>query len=298
MRFPATTARLLTTIIIPLLVSGTVIGLVGQRLRQPSPLAVAAERVSALYQPGDLVLLHPESRQLDIALFPADLDVVATNALPVGLDRFQRVILVRARERNIPAMRRMLAARSNLLFQDDVEGQTIELFQLDAPQRPVVDLAAALPAARVFVEPDDGDRYECPWLGDRFDCPDADWTWVGTTTETFDSHVHRCVWSHPVDGGDLVITYPDIRDATHISGWYGLTDYAVSIPDGRPVTLEIRAGETTRRFRAYNRRGRTPLHFEMPDDFEGPVELRVSARRPGVRHLCWDLATVAATGGD
>lgn len=286
-----TSTRFILTIVLPLVAAIAAVAVAAHRATQAPEFVQAARVVEAMRADGDLVIVYPEDRFPDLELLDPSIDAIAASSLPAELNRFERVFLIRARDEHPPAIRRMLAARSTLLHADDVEGLTVELFQLDAPDRVVLDLMDSIRTARVTVQARGEDPVECPWSADRFDCPDADWTWVGATTQVFAGEPQQCVWMHPVDGADVAIEFP-VVSGTHVTGWYGLTDYAVSIPDGSPVRMALVAGSERERFRAHRQTGRRPLEFELPEDYSGPLRIVVSASRAGVRHFCWDLQVV------
>ena len=288
---PTSNTKIFAAIAIPVLASILVLAATASKWALPPAMAEVADRVEALALPGDLVIVTPENRFPELYWFDDELDVVALDDIAPDVDRFDRVILVRPRSDHPPAMRRMLAGRGDLLLAEDVRRLTVELFQLRGRDSVTGDLAERLPEALVSIVPQRGEPIPCPWLGDRFDCAEAAWTWVGPTVQTFAGEPHGCVWMHPVADADLVVSYEDV-EGTHVTGWYGLTDYAVSVPDGGPVRMRLTSGSQTGRFRAHDQRGRRPVRFRLPEGHDGTLEISVSASRPGVRHFCWDLQTV------
>lgn len=290
-----TTTGYLLTIALPLVAAICVLVWLATRAAEPPAIAQAAEHVESLYVPGDLVVLFPQDRFPDLEFFDERIAAVAASQLPEELERFQRVILVRGRGVDAPVIRRMISARAQRLYTTDVASFSIDLYQLDDPETVLFDLSDQIETAEVHIEPRGEDPVDCPWMGTRFDCPDADWTWVGDSTEVFAGEPFRCVWAHPVDDAELVIRFPEVT-GTHVTGWYGLTDYAVSIPDGGPVRMTLEAGDESDRFRAHRQTGRRSLRFALPEDYTGPLEMRISASRPGVRHFCWDLQVVDSRG--
>ena len=291
---PTSNTKLLAAIAVPLSVLVGIAAATASRWMRPPAMAEVANKVAALALPGDLVVLTPENRFTELYFFDEGLDVAALDSIPPDVDRFARVILVRPRADHPPSMRRMLAGRADLLVVDEVRSFAIELFQLRSRDEITGDLADRLPEALVSIVPQRGEPVPCPWLGDRFDCAEAAWTWVGPTVQTFSGEPHGCVWMHPVEDAELVVSYEGV-EGTHVTGWYGLTDYAVSIPEGGPVRMRITAGSETGRFRAHDQRGRRPIRLRLPDGHDGKLEISVSASRPGGRHFCWDLQTVEST---
>ncbi len=291
---PTSNTKIIAAIAVPvvasiLLLAGTASHWIGQ-----PPVAEVASHVESLALPGDLVILTPENRFIELHWFDEGLDAVALDDLPTDLERFRRVLLVRPQTNNSPPIRRLLASQADLLLIEDVREFTVELYQLRDHPTVTADLGEMLPQGLVSIVPQRGESIPCPWLGDRFDCAEAEWTWVGPTVQTFDSQPHRCIWMHPVDDGEVVLSYEGLS-GTHVTGWYGLTDYAVGLPAGGPVRMRLSAGSETGRFRAHDQLGRRPVHFKFPDDHDGTLEISVSASRAGGRHFCWDLQTVESS---
>jgi len=242
------------------------------------------------HEPGDLVIVAPAARAFDLGLLPPAMAAIAADAPPDDLTGFSRVIVVRPRVNTAARIGDELATQARLLAAEDAGPLVAELYQLDAPTETVVSLDAILPLAEVeFVV--DGEANPCPWRNDRFDCGVADWTWVGSTTQTFRGEPFACIWAHPVEGAELRITFPPIQ-GERLVGWYGLTDYAVGIADGTPVRFEVQAGAASGRFRAHRQPGRRPFSVVLPRGHDGPIRFTIAAQRAGVRHFCWSARTL------
>lgn len=295
--------RAALTLLAPLLGAAVLVAWSAWRLGQPSDIEQAAAWVQSVAQPRDLVLVTPADRVLDLHHFDG-LDVLSASTLPPELDRFDRVFLVRPTSDNPPGIQRMLGGRSRLLLAETFESEQVELFQMQPMPPLITDLSANIEQATVWVVEDDGERVDCPWNVDRFQCGDAPWTYVGATQQIFEGEPIPCVWAHPVDDATLHIEFRGVYGVERLNGWYGLTDYAVSIPDGRRVTLRVNAGDTERRYMARQVRGRTPIDVHVRGDDDGVVRLEVSSQSPGVRHLCWSLQALGSVppagepGGD
>lgn len=280
--------RAALSLIAPLALALALVVAASVQFAQPSDLQEAAEHIAQAARPGDLVVLYPEGRALDLRHFEG-LDAVAASETFPELDRYSRVALVRELSDAPPSFRRRITSRGHLLSSQDFGGVTVDWIQLEAPPIVVMDMTENIERARVVVV-EDGEEAECPWSADRFDCLDAPWTYVGETQQTFEGQPHRCVWAHPIEDATLRIELPAADGADRLVGWYGLTDYAVSTPDGGPVTLRVETSERTRTVRVRQIAGRIPLDLPLGDD--GTATLRVSSRTPGVRHLCFDLQAV------
>lgn len=285
------------TLLAPLLAATALIAVSAWQLQRPTPVREASDWVRDLYRQGDLVLLYPENRLLDLTHFDGT-DALAASQLPAELVRFDRVFLVRSMSDSAPPIQRMLSGRGRLVLSEGFGDLTVELFQLEPPPPAIADLSAAIADARVWIEPDEGEPIPCPWMADRFQCGEADWTYVGRTQQGFDGQPHSCIWSHPIEDATLVIAFDGLPALDRVTGWFGLTDYAVSIPDGRRTTLVIEGGTTERRFMARRIRGRTPIDVRFAEPTTA-IRLEVTADGAGVRHLCWELqahATPAPEG--
>ena len=64
-----TTTRFTLTIVIPLVLAGALLVAVAHKANRGPDIALAAEIAAALFEPGDLVVLYPETRFPDLAFF-------------------------------------------------------------------------------------------------------------------------------------------------------------------------------------------------------------------------------------
>lgn len=280
--------RAALSLLAPLVIAVALVVAASVQFARPSDIQAAAEQVLAVARSGDLVLLHPADRTLDLRHFDG-VDAISAGSVPPELDRYQRVALVRTRSDAPPSIRRLIVSRGSLLSTRDIGNVTVDWIQLGPPPTLVRDLTNDIEQATVYVM-QDGERADCPWEVDRFACLDAPWTYVGATQQTFEGEPHRCIWAHPIEDATLHIELPPAPGADRLVGWYGLTDYAVSIPDGGPVTMRVDNGARARTVRVRQIRGRLPFDTRVGED--GTVTLQISARQPGVRHLCFDIQAV------
>lgn len=108
------------------------------------------------------------------------------------------------------------------------------------PGRTVVaDLAQYLPSGLAEVDGPHGTVACQPWDGDRFQCPQGDWNYVGRTILTADGMMRDCVWMHPPAQGPLTLLIPDVPLGERLEGHYGLHDVAGRTLDRAPVRLRI-----------------------------------------------------------
>lgn len=261
------------------------------------PLDAIASAVVDQGLDGDLVLLADHDLHFETPRF-APLVAIATDRIPPELNRVPRVFVVSETDDTPGALEASVSRNGTRLWSHQNEAWRAELYQMRSAAVPVDDLGAQLALADVeLVSPEGSGTEACPWDGDRFRCPGEEWVWVGPTVQVFAGQPHRCVWAHPSSLADLRITFRHVAGATHVEGWFGLTDYAASIPDGGRVTLELRAGSQTRAFTAQHTRGRRVLDWALPANHDGPLEMTIRADHAGVRHFCWDIRTsLRATG--
>lgn len=261
------------------------------------PLDEIARAVAAQGLSGDLVLLADHDLHFETPRF-APLVAVATDRVPPELNRVPRVFVVSEADDTTGALEASVARNGTRLWAHQNTEWRVELYQMRSASVPVLDLGAHLALATVeLVAPDGSGTEACPWDGERFRCPGEEWVWVGPTVQVFAGQPHRCIWSHPSSLADLRVTFEQVSGATHVEGWFGLTDYAASIPDGGRVTLELSAGSQSRTFTAQHTRGRRMVDWLLPANYDGPLTLTVAADHAGVRHFCWDLRTsLRATG--
>ncbi|MFT4703270.1 MAG: hypothetical protein ACI81R_000959 [Bradymonadia bacterium] len=284
--------RVVLSLLVPLLLAVALVTSVARDVRQPDDLGLSAQLVDDMATAGDLVVLVPESRTIDLHVFNGH-DAIAVSRLPAEFQRVSRVFLVRDAWAQNPSTRRQLAARGTLLLSRTYGDITVDLFQLRAMPPALRSLDQQLASATVQIVPNDDAEapYDCTLEGDRFQCGEAEWTYVGPVTQTMAGEPHQCIWSHPIEDADLVITFPAVPGAERLVGWYGLSDYAAHLHDGGRVTLEVETGAAPQRFMARRIPGRQSIDTRVADP-SAPIVLRVSAIQPGVRHLCWSLTAL------
>ncbi len=255
------------------------------------PMPQAAPLVQALALHADTVMVTSHAAHLDTPYF-GDSSTIATSRVPLETDRLRRVILTGHVDEQLNSVARFFRLQGHTLLNQTVGDQFVEVIQFDRRDTTVHDLVAWLPLATVDTFMDTGTVIGCPWNGGRFQCPQAEWVYVGLTSEMLAGQPHRCVWTHPVDDGVLRITWPDVTGANRVVGWYALTDYAAAVPDGSRVSIRLRAGTMVEEFAAQRQRGRRPVDVALPADHSGPLAVEFEAAASGVRHLCWSLRAV------
>ena len=150
------------------------------------------------------------------------------------------------------------------------------------------DLAGHLPDAEITMAGAPcGDRQ-----GDRFFCSDKAWNYVGRTVQRFDGAFHSCIWAHPSDQGPLEIRIPRVRLGETIAGHHGIADSGRSKGHhGGAVDVELLAdGARLGRLSVREHQGWAPVSVDTSDRAGDEVELllRISAKKAGRRHFCFD----------
>lgn len=84
-------------------------------------------------------------------------------------------------------------------------------------------------------------------IGDRWEprknlsIPEEPWKTVVATYQESGGKLRPAIWAHPVVGGIVKITYPEVPMNQWLRGFYGFTDYSVT--QGKaPVQFEVRIG--------------------------------------------------------
>jgi len=150
------------------------------------------------------------------------------------------------------------------------------------------NLAGYLPEAEITVGGTPCDDRQ----GDRFSCSDKKWNYVGRTVQRFDMEFHPCVWAHPSDKGPLEIRIPAVRLGEAIIGHHGIADSGRSKGHrGGSVDIEFVAdGTRLDRLSVHESHGWKEIALDTSalDGDEVELLLRVTAKKAGRRHFCFD----------
>jgi len=161
----------------------------------------------------------------------------------------------------------------------------------------VADLADRLPDGSVEVVRPHGPVRCAPWQDGRFQCPAAEWNWVGPTTVTAGGLVRQCTWMHPAPDGRLVLHLPAFPLGERLEGHLGLSDLVAANPGRAAVRMTVAAD------------GAAPCEFTAPPalgwnewtcDTTGlagaaaDVTVTVEAADTAQRHFCMTLRSTRA----
>lgn len=143
-------------------------------------------------------------------------------------------------------------------------------------------------------------RIECNLFdpaGPRYNCPGLrEWNHVGARMLNIGGQSRRCLWAHPITDGRVVISAPWPR-AHSLRLFHGLADTAVASAGGKPVHIELLAGErqigrmVQRNLRGYNSQV-VELGAEPAD---GRLVIAITTPHDGARHFCLDAQVETAT---
>ena len=120
----------------------------------------------------------------------------------------------------------------------------------------------------------DGQATECSRDGLRASCPNADWTWIGPSLQTFGGVSLECIWAHPFPQGALVAEFDEVpAEASVIRGFLGIADGGYEPHNRGRATLSIAVnGATLSVLETLPRRGYHPFEIEIPPEL-WPIEV-------------------------
>lgn len=193
-------------------------------------------------------------------------------------------------------------ARGELLARPDVQATAtpggiavgalwLEPFELNRP-RPLHLFADELRTATVTLG-----TAPCRWEGRRFQCPRADWNYVGAGWYEVEEKPFRCIWAHPVEDAPLRITFRGVQRAGVLRGRAAFVGRSAA-GGGAPVRLELSRGkEAVGAVEFPNGTGLQPFELVLASasqvepadtDSAGELTFTVTARHAGRRHFCFD----------
>lgn len=267
-----------------------------------APFVSAVRAKAAELRAGDTVLVHPPWRHdvvtaLEQAgLLPRGVKATVALGLAHGKDPGRVLVVADAGAPPLPRSR-----RRQLGVVERVAG--LEVAWLSGPGAAATstsasDLGAQVALARVHVERSDGSLVKCTWDDDRarHTCLGLpEWMYVGAEAQMVAGHPTRCVWSHPITGGKVVIRYDGVRLRDKLHFAHALADTAAGKAGGAPVTAEVLVdGRSLGRSKRSNQAGFARKIFEVPSRGEpAALTLEITTPNDGARHYCWTLTTTS-----
>jgi hypothetical protein len=163
----------------------------------------AAREIRAAFAPGDLIVAAPAWADPIMRLHLGDL-VPLPVAARFDDARFGRVWEIGQRGAHAPE-----AARGSVALEKRFGALTLR--RVDRPPaRIVYDFLERLTDARLSRRSPGRPDVECPWTGDRLQCPDISFNFVRLQTVEVDTTVHRGLLAQPVGGTTVVLDYPAV----------------------------------------------------------------------------------------
>lgn len=302
--------RLSSLVALLALVSGLVISLVQPLLPRDgvsgtAPFVDAVRAKAGELKAGDVVLVHPPWRDdvvtavEEAGVLPKGAQATVALALPHGQDP-GRVLLVRdPGAPSLPRARRRQA--SDLQRVGDVDVGWLTSTKGEAAASDASDLGAQIALARVHVEKPDGSLVKCTFDDgrDRHICPGlSSWMYVGVESVMVGGDPSRCIWSHPITDGKVVVRYDDVSLGDELRFTHALSDTAASNARGAPVTAELFVdGKSLGKSVRTSATGWQKKTFRVPSPGRAAVTLEITTKNDGARHYCWKLSSSASERG-
>ena len=133
-----------------------------------------------------------------------------------------------------------------------------------------------------------------PERGDRYQCSEATWNYVGPESYRVGGEFRQCLWAHPVEGAILRVRFPGVTLKRRLVGHHGLLDDAVQgFPAGAPVTLEVFVGGEKKLTQVRsNTTGWEGFSVDTSALAGRTAELRFQITTPSAagRHYCFEAA--------
>jgi hypothetical protein len=128
----------------------------------------------------------------------------------------------------------------------------------------------------------------------RFQCPGADWSFVGVTVIEDQSYrPRRCMWAHPSNRGTLEVHFDDVPIGQAIVGYGALPYFFEREWRGAPIELEVSVGgKPIGRWTHADGEGWKRFEFATAE-LSGqrlPVDFRVLARPVRDRQFCFQAS--------
>jgi hypothetical protein len=249
----------------------------------------AAREIRAAFAPGDLIVAAPAWADPIMRLHLGDL-VPLPVAARFDDGRFGRVWEIGQRNAHAPE-----AARGAVALEKRFGALTLR--RVERPPAIVVhDFLEHWTEARVSRHSPGRPDVDCPWSGDRFQCPDVSFNFVRLQTVEIDTTVHRGLLAQPVANSVVVIDFPAVplgRELVVATGlhdlWqrkagHGVVDMRVMV-DGTPQAAIEATNDTgwqLTRIDTSAQAGRVvDVRFEItsPEPYQRHFVLAAEARR-------------------
>ncbi|HVU49494.1 MAG TPA: hypothetical protein VHL80_02345 [Polyangia bacterium] len=251
------------------------------RAPQDADWEAAAREIRAAFAPGDLIVAAPAWADPLMRLHLGDL-VPLPVAARLDDARFGRVWELGQRGAHAPE-----AARGAVALEKRFGALTLR--RVDRPPAVIVhDLLEHWTEARVSRRTPGRPDVQCPWNGDRFQCPDVSFNFVRLQTVEVDTRVHRGLLAQPVGHATVVIEYPAVPLGKELVVATGLHDVWMRKAGHGAVDLRVVvAGTPQGAIEATNDTGWQLTHIDTSAYAGRVVDVRfeITSAEPFQRHF-------------
>jgi hypothetical protein len=196
----------------------------------------AAREIRANFSPGDLIVAAPSWADSIMRMHLGDL-VPRDVAARMDDARFGRVWEISQRGAHAPEARGTVALERRF--------GALTLRRLERPAAVLTyDFLAHWTEARVTRVQAGGVELQCPWAGDRFQCPYIGFNYVKLQTVEVDTTIHRGLLAQPVENAVTVIEYKGVTLGRELVIATGLHDVWQRKAGNGVVNLRVVVGGT------------------------------------------------------
>jgi hypothetical protein len=241
----------------------------------------AAREIRAGFAPGDLIVAAPAWADPIMRLHLGDL-VPLPIATRFDDARFGRVWEIGQRGAHAPE-----AARGAVTLERRLGALTLRRVDR-APAVIVHDFLEHWTDARVSRLQRRRPTVDCPWSGDRFQCPDISFNFVHLQTVEVDTAVHRGLLVQPVADATVVIDFPAVALGRELAVATGLHDVWMRKAGQGVVDLRVVvAGAAQPSIEATNESGWQLTHIDTSAYAGRVVDVRfeITSPAPYQRHF-------------
>jgi hypothetical protein len=241
----------------------------------------AAREIRATFAPGDLIVAAPAWADPLMRMHLGDL-VPLPVAARLDDARFGRVWEIGQRGAHAPE-----AARGAVALEKRLGALTLRRVDRE-PAVIVHDFLDHWTEARVSRRIPGQPDIDCPWSGDRFQCPVIGFNFVRLQTVEIDTTVHRGLLAQPVGNATVVIDYPAVPLGKDLVVATGLHDVWQRKAGHGVVDLRVLVGGTPQAaIQARNDTGWQLTHIDTSAHAGRVVDVRfeITSPEPFQRHF-------------
>jgi hypothetical protein len=241
----------------------------------------AAREIRAAFAPGDLIVAAPAWADPIMRLHLGDL-VPLPVAARFDDARFGRVWEIGQRGAHAPE-----AARGSVALEKRFGALTLRRIDRQ-PAVIVFDLLDHWTEGHVSRRQVGRPDVDCPFAGDRFQCPNVSFNFVRLQTVEVDTTIHRALLAQPVGNATVVIDYPAVPLGRELVVATGLHDVWQRKAGHGAVDMRVLVGGTPQAaIEATNETGWQLTHIDTSASAGKVVDLRfeITSAEPYQRHF-------------